>query len=321
MRKTLLVTLTVVVLAGCGGSSWSAREDDPQAVQCMECRGNRTVTKNCPDCNGLGKVWVTVKTPAGSEVRDYSCPTQVTPSCSLCAGSGRMRRDTPANWASPSDPRPFVELGRKKYSERDYPGSIQQLNLALKTDPDCVEALLYRGHVKVKTRDFPGAIEDYSAALRLQRDYADALLGRAHAKALQGDRAAAMADYDKVIELSPKEIYGYSHRGLARFEFGDFKGAVDDFDRCIRESPTPVDFARRGRARGKLKDYARALEDLDRAIRDEPRNALFHAYRGTIRMTSGDSAGAIADWKSAREMARDHDRAETEEEIRKGGGH
>lgn len=286
LARIAWVATLAAILAGCGTAPWSALEDDPRGVQCMECKGKRTLTKSCEDCGGRGKVWLTVQTSTGPKFGAWDCPTEVTRTCALCGGTGKMKQDTPPNWASPSDPQPFVSLGYRKIKERDYPGAIEQFNKALQIKPDFV----------------------------------DATLGRAWAKFRMGDRAGAFADYDRVVEQSPGESFGYSARGKARLEHGEVRGALEDFNRCLQINPNAHDFASRGRAKAKVGDHAGAMADITRALQDDPGSSEFLVVRGIIRKDSGDPDGAAADWKLAREKAQTWNRASIEEEILRAEG-
>ncbi len=88
---------------------------------------------------------------------------------------------------------------------KDYISAIQTFTKVLDTEPDNVEAYVYRGMCKYYIGDFVGSITDYDTALKIQPNYAEAYNLRGIAKGEMKDKIGACDDWHKAFE------YGYKN--------------------------------------------------------------------------------------------------------------
>jgi tetratricopeptide (TPR) repeat protein len=158
----------------------------------------------------------------------------------------------------------YNNRGLEKYQKQDLQGALEDINLAIATDPQ--NALLYfnRGYIKSSSfEDYSGALEDYNKAIQLNPNFAEAIAQRAFVKEKLQDFYGSLADYNLAIELSPPTENLYLERGmLEHLQLGHHLKALDDYDKAI---------------------------DLD------PQDAYNYGFRGLVKKDLGDIEGAIAD--------------------------
>ena len=69
----------------------------------------------------------------------------------------------------------FVMLAAAKTEQGDYKGAIEDLNQALRLNPNDANAYFLRGFTRSLLRDKQGAIDDYTQPLRIRSNHADCL--------------------------------------------------------------------------------------------------------------------------------------------------
>jgi tetratricopeptide (TPR) repeat protein len=115
-----------------------------------------------------------------------------------------------------------------------------------------------------------------------------------------GDRAGAIAILTKAID-DGKDLYdAYLMRGDLRGMTGDIDGAIVDLTKVLEIDPASSETHRkRAMFRTFKRDYAGALKDLDAAMANTKFPARVLVERGHAKKDSGDSEGAINDFRAA----------------------
>ena len=112
------------------------------------------------------------------------------------------------------------------------------------------------------------AIQDLNKALKLEPDYADAYFLRSHAYITQGRHDEAIQDLNKVIELKPDDIDAYFLRGHTYIIQGKHIEAIQDFNKAFGLNPTdPRPCYARGLAWLALEQWQNARGNLTTAKR------------------------------------------------------
>jgi tetratricopeptide (TPR) repeat protein len=197
--------------------------------------------------------------------------------------------------------------------------AVEQIDRALKRNPNDVAALNNRGNAQLALRRFDEALASYDRALVLRPAYADALCNRGAALhalrrydealaacdrgiALQPDYAEAhsnrgntlrslrryneaLAACDRALALVPDFAEAHCNRGSALHALQRFDEALASFDRALALRPAYADaLCNRGAALHALKRYDEALAACDRSIALQPDYAEAHSNRGnTLR--------------------------------------
>jgi tetratricopeptide (TPR) repeat protein len=210
-------------------------------------------------------------------------------------------------------------LGVILFQRGDPAAAVEQIDRALKRNPDDVVALNNRGNALLALRRFDEALASYDRALARRPAYADALCNRGAALhalkrydealvacdrtiALQPDYAEAHSNRgntlrelrrhdealeacDRALALMPDFAEAHCNRGNALLALRRFDQALASYDRALARRPAyPDALCNRGAALHALKRYGEALAACDRTIMLQPDHAEAHANRGnTLR--------------------------------------
>lgn len=190
----------------------------------------------------------------------------------------------------------FYEQARKKVSQQDYEGAIQEITKAISLDRHNPKYFYYRGYCYAG-RDNAKALADYDQALNLKPDYKDALFGRVFINR-RSNKQKALADlkkinaidpadtlaygieaqtyletglYDealaagsKLAQLYPAGSAGYRYQGDAVFHKGRFEEAISYYSEAIKRDEYDAD-ALRGRSEAYRRLGNNAAADADQA--------------------------------------------------------
>jgi tetratricopeptide (TPR) repeat protein len=171
---------------------------------------------------------------------------------------------------------------------QDIQGGLDDYNRAIQLDPNLTSAYNNRGALKAdKLQDIQGALDDYSRAIQLDPNVASTYNNRGFIKAekLQDPRGG-LADFDRAIQIDPNLASAYNNRGnLKADRFQDARGGLDDYNRAIQLDPKlVVTYNNRGNLKAdKLQDIQGGLADFDRAIELDPSLAITYLWRGMLK--------------------------------------
>jgi tetratricopeptide (TPR) repeat protein len=192
----------------------------------------------------------------------------------------------------------------KKYKAGDKQGALEDLNQAIKLQPDLVEAYQDRGLVRLQLGDKRGALADFTQALKLKPDEVEVYNARGLIRHDLGDYQGASADFTQSLKLKSDSPGAYYHRGKARHQLGDKQGAIADYNQAINLKPDYDDaYNGRGLVRSDLGDKQGAIADYDQALKLHPNDAIVHYNRGVARAgVGGNDQGAMADLQKAAKL-------------------
>ncbi|MDP5280851.1 tetratricopeptide repeat protein [Sphingomonas sp. DG1-23] len=201
-------------------------------------------------------------------------------------------------------PEAFIYLNRSENRPKaDKAGRKQDIEAALRLEPDSTDALATMAKLQADESDYRGAIATYSKALARQPDDAGLLSGRGIAYARAGDGKSADKDFAAAIKTAEPvalnnlcwakatagvalesaladcngalarepDIAGFlDSRALVYLRLGRVDEAIADYDRALAKSPNQTSsLFGRALAWARKGDKARSQTDADAAVRNE----------------------------------------------------
>ena len=113
----------------------------------------------------------------------------------------------------------------------------------------------------------------------------------------------AVVHYERAIELSPTEIKAHYHLIGARAGLREPEIPIALYERRLASAPGDLD-AHRLLAAAYVAghEYEKAQRVIDAGLAFAPDDAQLIENRGDVRAGTGDSEGALADWRRSREL-------------------
>jgi len=99
------------------------------------------------------------------------------------------------------------------------------------------EAFYNRGVIHFQQGDSQGAIEDLNQAIRLNPNNAQAYKMRGIVRSVLGEGQAAITDLTQVIRLHPNDAEAYKMRGIVHLTLTEGQAAIADLTEAIRLDP------------------------------------------------------------------------------------
>jgi len=192
--------------------------------------------------------------------------------------------------------RVYAELGRDR-------AAIEDFNMALDIDPECIEAITGRAMLWLDYRRLGQALSEMNRAAAIAPERHDIYTDRAYLYQALRKPSLAIADLDRAIELGdpyPQTVY---RRAKMKIKAARYEEAVADLDLVIEKLPGRSEpIFHRGLIEFRTERYERAIEDFDRAIELSPDGASYHAARAEALRKLGREEEAIATQARAREL-------------------
>jgi tetratricopeptide (TPR) repeat protein len=159
--------------------------------------------------------------------------------------------------------------------------ALNQINSALRLNPNNVAALNNRGIALQELKRFEEALETFERAAALQPDYAEALSNRGNVlKALRRFHEA-LASYDHALALRPDYAEAHSNRADVLCELRRYDEALASSDRALKLRPGFAEaHCNRANALRGLQRLPEALEGYDRALTLKRDYIEAHSNRG-----------------------------------------
>jgi len=183
------------------------------------------------------------------------------------------------------------------------PGCTAIIQSGHETQQNLANTYTRRGIAYARKGQYDRAIEDLDQAIRINPNYVLALINRGLAYALMGQPDRAIEDLDQAIRINPYRADAFNNRGVAYGGMGQPDRAIEDFDQAIRLHPMyAFALSNRGLAYARKGQPDRAILDFDQAIRIDPNLAVAYNGRGLAKRAKGDSAGGDADIAKAKQL-------------------
>lgn len=192
--------------------------------------------------------------------------------------------------------------GLEKQDAGDVAGSVADLQLALKLNPERPEPHLLLGVAYADGKDYVRALQEYDTYLAAVTDNPAGWSNRALVHRKLGDLEAARRDIERALDLAPQERRLIENRIVIAREAGDWTTVIADCSRLLEEFPNDAGLRReRGKALVHSGQTAAALDDFDRALVLAP-TAAAYLHRGHAYYLLGHHERAIADLSRAIEL-------------------
>ncbi len=190
------------------------------------------------------------------------------------------------------------------YLQKDFAGSLADLDRALEEAPDYVLAYTNRASLYSEQGNFDKAAADYTQAIALTTDDAvryACYLDRAVCRFNAGDLPSALSDCEAAIRLNPKAAAAYANRGGVRQALGDLAGALEDCSRVIEIEPESDEaYFNRALIHAAGGDWQKAEDDYTASLERQPARAAAYGGRGLARLRLRRDAGAEQDFAECR---------------------
>ena len=181
--------------------------------------------------------------------------------------------------------------------------AIADLGEAIRLASDNADAYRGRGDCHRYRGEYDLAIADFDAALDIDPENASAYRGRGAAYRMKVELEKAIADYDEAVRLDPQDSYALRFRGDAHLANRDYDKALSDCEAALSISgPDEVSYFYLGNAHLYSGNLDRAIQEFDSAIKQNPKSGRSFHGRALARGQAGDSRGAEADYRQAREL-------------------
>jgi tetratricopeptide (TPR) repeat protein len=204
---------------------------------------------------------------------------------------------------NPNDANALIGRGASYIDISDHNHALLDLDRVIRQEPENEiayfdRALAYAGLSRVQE-----AIQDYSRVVARRPKWPSTWFNRGIVYAKSGEFKAALADYTEAIRLRPDYAIAYANRGVAHAELGHLPQALSDLNEALRLQPGDASMLNsRGAVWLEMRNPNKALNDFDEAIRLKPFLGAAYSNRADARRALGDSAGAEADLRRAREL-------------------
>jgi len=237
-------------------------------------------------------------------------PTAVTPTPTTLSTPPPVSAAELRSSDTPSTPLPeaaaHYQAGVAAFQDGEIELAIQELSLAIQTDPDFAEAYRLRGVVYREAGQLAEAEADLTQAIALAPNLVEAYYerGNLYLDLARGDEA--LRDLTAAIELQPDHAEAYYRRAQACGWYVPDCGddlVKADLDRAIELAP---DFGEVWLFRGEFyfweETYDLALSDLTRAVELAPDNGYAWEYLGHVYYLLGKHEEALDCYNEALQL-------------------
>jgi len=200
-------------------------------------------------------------------------------------------------------------LGKILSSRGEAEAALAAFERALELRPRYLEALYNRGLALGDLQQLEAAEDAFTAVLRLDPDFVPAYGALGGLELARNRPQAAIEAFERVVELEPETVENWEILVKILAGVGNAKAADDRLRRGLAIHPEAAGLLRlqaRSLAQsGRLDEAANLFE---RAIDSDPEQLAARVDLGNLRMTQGDSEGALTVFRAALAIRPDDDR-------------
>jgi tetratricopeptide (TPR) repeat protein len=188
-----------------------------------------------------------------------------------------------------------LSAGRSLVNRGNYESAKNELNLAVKADPKCIEALNNLGVVYLRTQDLASAKSQFEHVLDIDPHFAPSLNNLAQVYSLQGDNDAAVSFYKEALVYARENLWEV-HTNLANVlrDKNAFLQAADHYKKAIALNPRYAN-AHCGYSKLLLltRQYAEAKKQAIEAINLKKDYAMAYFHLGLAESKLNEKANAL----------------------------
>ncbi|KAM3112551.1 tetratricopeptide repeat protein [Phormidesmis sp. 146-33] len=230
-------------------------------------------------------------------------------SCRRCLQKIEQLQPSPP----PSEPEPPIEMPShaqllanilKRAENGNCAQALQDLDWALRADPQDATVYCCRAIVKSKMGDKQGAIADLNQALKLNPQDAIALRNRGKLRLQIGDFLGAKADLNQALQMNPQDAMSYVGRGQIESAMGNYQDALIDFSHAIKLQPEyPEAYLGRAQAYAHQEDMQQAIHDRQIAASQFCARQDWKNYNKTISLLNSFQPAIASDSSTSANFA------------------
>ncbi len=188
----------------------------------------------------------------------------------------------------------YIDTGKYRPAQADLRKALEDRRL---NDFGKALAYFHRGRTWHKQDNLPRAIEDLDAALKWQPNLLSLRLERGTVLVEQGRFELALADFDRIVANDSEFPGAYLGRAKALIGLNEFERALSDLDTAEKADGGQFSIAyHRGRAYLFLRRDDDAITEFTEALDMEPDDRETRDLRGIAAFNTGDFAKAAADF-------------------------
>lgn len=196
-----------------------------------------------------------------------------------------------------------ANLGAALLEQDKFDQAIEQLQLAIKTNPECAEAYNNLADVYRKLGQYADAIQVYNRVIQVRPRYAPAYYELGITYDRLGQYQQAIQAYASALEVKPDYVQAYSNLGVAYGRLGQWQNEIDACSKAIKIDPAFADaYNNLGVALGQLGRYPESIQAFDRAILLNPNFAEAHLGLGIAHLMSGDKNAALKEYQILKKL-------------------
>ncbi|MDR1684164.1 MAG: tetratricopeptide repeat protein [Elusimicrobiota bacterium] len=208
----------------------------------------------------------------------------------------------------PSSPELLNNMGAFYTAQKQPYLALVYLNRAIAINQDYYLAYVNRAAAYSAIRDYDEALADLNEAISIYPETLLAIEQRAVLNLRRLRPLEAIEDFNRLIHFSPYEAKHYYYRGLALKSSGRYGNALQDFDTAVRLNPRYVDaLYQRAVMHFKNVDHYSALGDLNTLKTINNKYVPAYELSGDI-LAIEDPVAATQNYLAARRLDPDNSR-------------
>ena len=175
---------------------------------------------------------------------------------------------------------------------------LENFDLAVKADPDNLDALQARGIIHLQSKQVEPAMADFAAVIDKDPSNAQRVSDIVQILIQSEEFDGGLKFADKLIERKPDEAEGYRVKGSLLYFKDDDKGALEQVNKALEKEPANVEsLYLRAQIYSALKENDKAKADLQKAIENDPSEGRGILMRSMLAAQQKRFADAINDIK------------------------
>ena len=196
-----------------------------------------------------------------------------------------------------------ANLGAALLEQDKVDQAIEQLQLAIQTNPNCAEAYLNLADAYRKLGQYADAVQVYNRVIQVRPNYAPAYYELGITYDRLGQYQQAIQAYTSALEVKPDYAQAYNNLGVAYGKLGRWQDEVKVCSEAIKIDPAYADAHNNlGVALGQLGRYPESIQAFRRAIRLNPNFAEAHLGLGIAYLMSGDKKSALEEYQILKKL-------------------
>ncbi len=189
----------------------------------------------------------------------------------------------------------------------DVNSVLEDLNKALKADPNCVDLLMIKAKVYKNNGYMKKALDEAEKILKIDSTDYFALVLKGNIYRLLGKNKESLLNFSLAIEYNPEDPLAYEQRGFLFMNDNKNLAALNDFKKVVKLNSLTnqsniiqaLGYNNRGFAFYLNDSIDKALNDINYAIKLFPDNSYAYKNRALVYIKIGEKSKACKDLQKA----------------------